>query len=303
MARYGTGGRPNRTPRTRRAGLPGSGHRAVGGGAAPAAEAGCPGGHPADQPGDGPQRRRVRADELAWSLGLGAKLGDGRQRMPMIALDDYLGVVQWAADNAHASGPYNLTIPEPTTNTEFTDELARQLHRPAVPRRARSRSSNRARRTQRPTARRHVRGAEAADRRRVPVLLPRRRLGRHRRPASLSCQPRRLDSRHDAGLHLPRSGSRADRLPAGLGSAAHAARRGGRRARRTPCCCWSTPASTPPASAPSRASGRPTARRWSTSTAAARSPGTGRVSWSATRSSGCPSRSASSTTSAGWRRR
>ena len=34
---------------------------------------------------------------LAWSLGLGATLGDGRQRMPLISLDDYLGVVQWSA--------------------------------------------------------------------------------------------------------------------------------------------------------------------------------------------------------------
>jgi uncharacterized protein (TIGR01777 family) len=69
---------------------------------------------------------------LAWSLGLGATLGDGHQHMPMISLDDWLGVVQWAADTPHASGPYNLTIPEPTTNREFTDELARQLHRPRL---------------------------------------------------------------------------------------------------------------------------------------------------------------------------
>jgi uncharacterized protein (TIGR01777 family) len=68
---------------------------------------------------------------LAWSLGLGAVLGDGRQRMPMIALDDYLGVVQWAATN-NVSGPYNLTIPQPATNAEFTDALARQLRRPRL---------------------------------------------------------------------------------------------------------------------------------------------------------------------------
>lgn len=69
---------------------------------------------------------------LAWGLGLGATLGDGQQHMPLIALDDYLGVIQWAADTPHASGPYNLTIPEPTTNAEFTDELARQLRRPRL---------------------------------------------------------------------------------------------------------------------------------------------------------------------------
>lgn len=67
---------------------------------------------------------------LAWSLGLGATLGDGSQRMPMISLDDYLGVLRWAANNPQAHGPYNLTIPEPTTNAAFTDALARALARP-----------------------------------------------------------------------------------------------------------------------------------------------------------------------------
>lgn len=70
--------------------------------------------------------------KLAWSLGAGAVIGTGRQRMPMISLDDYLGVVEWAADVDHAAGPYNLTIPQPTTNAEFTDLLARQLRRPRL---------------------------------------------------------------------------------------------------------------------------------------------------------------------------
>ena len=50
--------------------------------------------------------------------------------MPLIQLDDYLRFVLWAAENPEASGPYNLTLPAPTTNGEFTDELAGQLHRP-----------------------------------------------------------------------------------------------------------------------------------------------------------------------------
>jgi uncharacterized protein (TIGR01777 family) len=69
---------------------------------------------------------------LAWSLGLGTVLGDGTQRMPLISLADYLGVVRWAASTPHAQGPYNLTIPEPCTNAEFTDTLARALHRPRL---------------------------------------------------------------------------------------------------------------------------------------------------------------------------
>jgi uncharacterized protein (TIGR01777 family) len=69
---------------------------------------------------------------VAWSLGLAAKLGDGEQRMPMISLDDYLRVVQWAAEHSEALGPYNLTIPQTTTNAEFTDALADALHRPSL---------------------------------------------------------------------------------------------------------------------------------------------------------------------------
>ncbi len=71
-----------------------------------------------------------RLMKLAWSFGGGAILGDGQQRMPMISLHDYLRFVLWAADTPEASGPYNLTIPEPTTNAEFTDVLAAELKRP-----------------------------------------------------------------------------------------------------------------------------------------------------------------------------
>jgi uncharacterized protein len=70
--------------------------------------------------------------KLAWSAGLGAKLGDGHQRMPLISLRDYLGVVEWAAATEYASGPYNLTIPQVATNGEFSDALAAAVHRPRL---------------------------------------------------------------------------------------------------------------------------------------------------------------------------
>lgn len=68
----------------------------------------------------------------AWSLGAGARLGDGSQHMPLVQLTDYTRFVLWAAENPEASGPYNLTLPDPTTNAEFTDELAVQLRRPRL---------------------------------------------------------------------------------------------------------------------------------------------------------------------------
>lgn len=67
---------------------------------------------------------------IPWALGLGAKLGDGKQRMPLISLEDYVGVVLWAAREERARGPYNLTLPEPTTNADFSDVLAAELDRP-----------------------------------------------------------------------------------------------------------------------------------------------------------------------------
>ncbi len=69
--------------------------------------------------------------KLPWSFGLGAKLGDGQQWMPMIGLEDYLRVVCWAAANPDAAGVYNVTLPEPATNAEFTEALAAALRRPS----------------------------------------------------------------------------------------------------------------------------------------------------------------------------
>ncbi|HET6759450.1 MAG TPA: NAD-dependent epimerase/dehydratase family protein [Propionibacteriaceae bacterium] len=51
--------------------------------------------------------------KLAWSLGLGATLGDGSQRMPMISLRDYLDVVHGLPSPSMRPDPYNLTLPQP----------------------------------------------------------------------------------------------------------------------------------------------------------------------------------------------
>jgi uncharacterized protein len=68
---------------------------------------------------------------LLFLTGLGGKLGDGSQRMAQISLRDWVGAVVHLAEDEGASGPFNLCCPQTPTNAEFTDELARQLHRPA----------------------------------------------------------------------------------------------------------------------------------------------------------------------------
>jgi uncharacterized protein (TIGR01777 family) len=69
---------------------------------------------------------------LLFKLGLGGKLGAGRQYMPMITLDDWLGGVAHLAEHEAASGPFNLVCPQVPTNKEFTEALAAALHRPAI---------------------------------------------------------------------------------------------------------------------------------------------------------------------------
>jgi uncharacterized protein (TIGR01777 family) len=66
-----------------------------------------------------------------FRLGLGGRLGSGRQYMPWISLDDEVGAIVHVLTHDDVSGPVNLTGPEPVTNAEFTRAVGRALHRPA----------------------------------------------------------------------------------------------------------------------------------------------------------------------------
>jgi uncharacterized protein len=66
-----------------------------------------------------------------FRLGLGGRLGDGRQYMPWISLEDEAGAIVHVLTHDDVSGPVNLTGPEPVTNAEFTRAVGRVLHRPA----------------------------------------------------------------------------------------------------------------------------------------------------------------------------
>ena len=64
--------------------------------------------------------------------GVGGRLGDGKQYMSWISLDDVLGATHHALFTPELRGAVNLTGPAPVTNGEFTTTLARILHRPAL---------------------------------------------------------------------------------------------------------------------------------------------------------------------------
>lgn len=65
-----------------------------------------------------------------FRLGLGGRLGSGQQYMGMVTLSDWLSAVRFVVERAHCQGPYNLTLPEPPTNVEFTEALGAALKRP-----------------------------------------------------------------------------------------------------------------------------------------------------------------------------
>ena len=67
-----------------------------------------------------------------FKLGLGGKLGSGRQYMSWIALEDLIGVIRRALEDESLRGPVNAVAPQPVTNGEFTKALGRALGRPTV---------------------------------------------------------------------------------------------------------------------------------------------------------------------------
>ena len=67
-----------------------------------------------------------------FRLGLGGRLGLGRQWMSWIALRDAVRAILHLLNRPHLSGPVHLVAPQPVTNAEFTRTLAQQLHRPAL---------------------------------------------------------------------------------------------------------------------------------------------------------------------------
>lgn len=67
-----------------------------------------------------------------FRLGLGGRLGSGRQWMSWISLEDAVNAMIFALETPGLSGPVNLTAPSPVTNAEFTRTLTMCLHRPAL---------------------------------------------------------------------------------------------------------------------------------------------------------------------------
>ncbi|MBI3468406.1 MAG: TIGR01777 family protein [Planctomycetes bacterium] len=66
-----------------------------------------------------------------FKLGVGGPVGNGRQWMSWVHIDDLIGIILHALDHEHVSGVINGTAPEPVTNQQFSKALGRALGRPS----------------------------------------------------------------------------------------------------------------------------------------------------------------------------
>jgi uncharacterized protein (TIGR01777 family) len=67
-----------------------------------------------------------------WRLGLGGRLGSGKQWWSWVTLDDWVAAVRFLLERDDLAGPFNISAPHPLRNIELTKAIGRVMHRPAV---------------------------------------------------------------------------------------------------------------------------------------------------------------------------
>lgn len=66
-----------------------------------------------------------------FKLGMGGPIGNGRQWMPWVHIDDQIAAIDFLLNREDARGPYNACAPSPVRNHEFAKTLGAVLHRPS----------------------------------------------------------------------------------------------------------------------------------------------------------------------------
>jgi uncharacterized protein len=69
---------------------------------------------------------------LPFRLGMGGRVGSGRQYWSWISLEDVVGVILFALQKDSLRGPVNVVSPEPARNADFVRALGEELHRPTI---------------------------------------------------------------------------------------------------------------------------------------------------------------------------
>jgi uncharacterized protein len=69
---------------------------------------------------------------LPFKFGVGGRIGDGKQWMSWVTLEDVVAILRLALIKRELRGPINVVAPEPVRNADFVKELAKAMHRPAI---------------------------------------------------------------------------------------------------------------------------------------------------------------------------
>lgn len=67
-----------------------------------------------------------------FRMGVGGRIGDGKQWMSWIALDDVVGAIKFVLTKQSLAGPINFVAPNPVRNAQFTKTLGRVISRPTI---------------------------------------------------------------------------------------------------------------------------------------------------------------------------
>ena len=67
-----------------------------------------------------------------FKMGMGGKVGSGKQYISWVALDDAVNAIKLAIDDPSIDGPLNIVSPNPVRNEEFTKTLGHVLNRPTA---------------------------------------------------------------------------------------------------------------------------------------------------------------------------
>ena len=74
----------------------------------------------------------LKSQLLPFKLGVGGRVGSGRQWAPWVGLEEAAHMWLFALDTPEFDGPFNAVGPTPSSNAEYAKALGRVLHRPAV---------------------------------------------------------------------------------------------------------------------------------------------------------------------------
>lgn len=80
----------------------------------------------------GRESKTIKNLLLPFKLGLGGKIGSGKQAFPFVHEKDVVNAFLWSVNSINNKGIFNLCAPENISNAEFTKALAKRVKRPAI---------------------------------------------------------------------------------------------------------------------------------------------------------------------------